>query len=331
MIVVTHMVSTGHKTFTVKEAPQDRLLSQSKQQFKLNRSLLPSSDPAKIPEFRLASSPHENNVEEMPPSSPLSSCSPSPSPISEDFGCNTVPCPMCSKPVEIQFVGRLGLIGKDLKGLTYDRARAFCIAHSASTAEKRFKLSDYPRIDWDTFDTRLYNYHDTLLAILEKRTESTFRQDLQKKIEQGKSRNALRNPENAGHVPGGMGYYGARGAQKMTSHILNHLSEQIRTSASSDGLFTEVGVPGFVQAVLLPELVLLLVRDDYNGCDEDHAKQILEESKDLGDAQAVDEQDGARSVRESAARLVPWRNPQDSRAGITSDTEVIEIFSQESV
>lgn len=57
---------------------------------------------------------------------------------------------------------------------------------------------------------------------------------------------------------------------------------KIRRLASSDSLISTGGVSGFVQAVLVPELAVMLVQADMNIDDEEKAREILRNSVEIG-------------------------------------------------
>ena len=83
-----------------------------------------------------------------------------------------------------------------------------------------------------------------------------------------------------------VGYYGPRGEKLFTEHIVATLSDRLRDRAAGDRLMaaqgTAGGVSGFVQAVLVPELAVALVQHDI-GCGAERAREILEESTELGE------------------------------------------------
>jgi len=72
----------------------------------------------------------------------------------------------------------------------------------------------------------------------------------------------------------------------MTEHILGHFADELRDLAVSDSLVgasgVAGGVSGFVQAVLVPEVAVALVKEDM-GVDEKRAREILKESLELGE------------------------------------------------
>lgn len=58
-----------------------------------------------------------------------------------------------------------------------------------------------------------------------------------------------------------------------------------------------IGVSGFAQAVLVPELTVLLIKEDM-GIDDDAARQILRESMEIGDWVNSEENDVIQQVEE---------------------------------
>ena len=58
-------------------------------------------------------------------------------------------------------------------------------------------------------------------------------------------------------------------------------ASKLRRQAASDKLISSGGVSDYVQAVLVPELAVLLVMDDMNA-DQDKAREILRGSIDIG-------------------------------------------------
>ena len=62
---------------------------------------------------------------------------------------------------------------------------------------------------------------------------------------------------------------------------MSRFSSKLRRLAASDKLISSGGVSRYVQAVLVPEMAVLLVMDDMN-VDEDKARKALRDSVDLG-------------------------------------------------
>lgn len=64
-------------------------------------------------------------------------------------------------------------------------------------------------------------------------------------------------------------------------NVMLRFSSKIRCLAASDKLIALDGVSGYVQTVLVPELAVLLVKDDM-GVNEDCAREILRDTVDIG-------------------------------------------------
>ena len=64
-------------------------------------------------------------------------------------------------------------------------------------------------------------------------------------------------------------------------NITAKFAPRIRRLATSDHIISKGGVPTYIQAVLAPELAVLLVKDDMN-VDEDGARAIIGDSVGIG-------------------------------------------------
>lgn len=176
------------------------------------------------------------------------------------------------------------------KALSYKRWAWFCDHHKKEDAKKVWRDRGYPDIKWEKFEKRLRGHHDRLVAVLEKRAPSVYRDRLQKLVDSGTTRSARAayNPGNSddGDLEIKPGYYGSKGEKLMTEHILGHFADELRDLAVSDPLIGASGiaggVSGFVQAVLVPEVAVALVKEDM-GVGEKRAREILKESLELGE------------------------------------------------
>lgn len=74
---------------------------------------------------------------------------------------------------------------------------------------------------------------------------------------------------------------------------MSNFSSQIRRLAATDKLISSGGVSGYVQAVLVPELAVLLVKEDMQVEDE-AARVILQESIQIGDLLNEEEEEVIR-------------------------------------
>lgn len=64
---------------------------------------------------------------------------------------------------------------------------------------------------------------------------------------------------------------------------MSKFSPKLRRLAASDKLISSSGVTGYVQAVLVPELAVMLVKEDMSVDDDERAREILRESVEIGD------------------------------------------------
>jgi hypothetical protein len=178
------------------------------------------------------------------------------------------------------------------KALDYKWQQRFCRHHKAETAREVWTERGYPQIRWESLGKRLQGHHDKLVAVLEGKTHSAYRDRLQKVVDSRATRSArtaYNKSANAGDDDGleiKPGYYGPRGEKAMTEHILSDFSGELRGLAVSDALVAAAGVAGgvsgFVQAVLVPEVAVLLVKEDMK-VDMQQARKILAESWELGE------------------------------------------------
>lgn len=73
-----------------------------------------------------------------------------------------------------------------------------------------------------------------------------------------------------------------------SEHIIFGFRSEIPRLAVEDWLLRIVGVAEYITSVLIPELAVMLIKDDMKVCDE-RARQILEESARLGETLHGDE------------------------------------------
>jgi hypothetical protein len=66
-------------------------------------------------------------------------------------------------------------------------------------------------------------------------------------------------------------------------HIIFKLGSAFRRRTLEDPLFRTVGVGEYVAIVLIPELAVMLIKEDMKVDDDEIARQILQKSADLGE------------------------------------------------
>ena len=201
----------------------------------------------------------------------------------------TVKCQGCGKSVPLLLKQEFEDRYNHGKALTYKKWNWFCDHHKKEDARQIWKERGYPDIQWESFEKRLQAHYDRLLAVLEKRATSVYRDRLQKRVGWS-TRSAAAALQTGGGDDGDLeikpGYYGSKGEKLMTEHILRHFADELRDLAVSDSLVgasgVAGGVSGFVQAVLVPEVAVALVKEDMKVNDE-RAREILKESLELGE------------------------------------------------
>ncbi|KAL9598902.1 MAG: hypothetical protein Q9219_004167 [cf. Caloplaca sp. 3 TL-2023] len=185
-------------------------------------------------------------------------------------------CPLCKAFVSRLFREEFS----ELKVLSVRQQQNFCKAHKVCSAERLWRERRYPTVDWHMFSKRLPSYDSALRDVLIGTRSSFYRNVLDDQIRSGTNR-TLKQSIFDGSGGLNMGYYGTRGARIIMEYIMSKFASQIRRLASTDKLVSAAGVSGFVQAVLAPELAVMLVKDDMH-VDDEQARVVLEESADIG-------------------------------------------------
>ncbi|KAF2001285.1 hypothetical protein P154DRAFT_619604 [Amniculicola lignicola CBS 123094] len=178
----------------------------------------------------------------------------------------------------------------------------FCRKHKLQEALDTYKSHGYPQIDWAALPKRIERLRGRLIDVLRGDTHSDFRNAHEEKVKAGNVRtiNSLYKPrthlkptvENLSQIEEDeaqvdeelelhTGYYGARGAQAMTSIITAQLAREIRKRMEVDRVVAGQGMAVFVQRVLVPECARELVREDI-GVGEKEAKRIVKASGEVG-------------------------------------------------
>lgn len=222
-----------------------------------------------------------------PPPQVLKPCTPiQSSPLSSPCTSPTkVTCRLCKTHVDKRFYDEL--YGKPR--LTVRQQTQFCRAHRVRSANQAWKRNGYPEIDWAIFSKRIDEYHGKIEGLLQDPSGSFYRSSLEEKIRSGKHRTlkqtVMQNEDMAGLS---LGYYGSRGANIIAGNIIARFSSKLRRLTRSDKVISISGVSGYVQAVLAPEMAVMLVMDDMR-TDSDGARRILDESMEMGNLLNEDE------------------------------------------
>lgn len=96
-------------------------------------------------------------------------------------------------------------------------------------------------------------------------------------------------------------------------NIVTNFSHKIRRLGASDKLLASAGVSTFVQAVLTPELAVMLVMQDM-GTDEEGARAVLRDSTEVGNL-----------LNEEEDEIIKGPEPEndDERSGKTNYSQVV--------
>jgi len=258
---------------------------------------LPAKQPKSAKQFKLPQ-PSAQASDASSPLSSLPALSPSCSPLRSPFADHgsraddAIPldydeeldseniCPICREPVDPELIASHD--GISIARLAVRKQMAFCRTHKRRTAEEVYRERGYPSIEWPHLRSRLSKHLPHLQALLDGRSTSFYRQQLQDRINAGEKQTlaAASDETMASLTPG---YYGARGAREMMEFVLSELAPRIRTLAGSDRLIASAGgVSGYVQSVLVSELATRLVMQDMD-VSEERARQVLEESGEIGE------------------------------------------------
>jgi hypothetical protein len=193
--------------------------------------------------------------------------------VNESEHTPTPRCPICHQKVDRDLLEKHSIRGK----MSVKKQTIFCRLHKRESALRLATQMGYPKIDWDMMESRCRTHQVLLQKILEGTQPSHYRSVLKEKVDSGKNRTLLTNNDNL--TPG---YYGPRGLLVMTEFIIRTLSPVIRKRAVEDRLISARSYTGYVQAVLVPELTVRLIREDM-AVTEESARQILLESVEVGE------------------------------------------------
>ncbi|KAL8907159.1 MAG: hypothetical protein Q9207_001581 [Kuettlingeria erythrocarpa] len=206
-------------------------------------------------------------------------------------------CPICKDPVSKLF--KDGFLGPAVSSVR--QQQNFCTAHRVRSAEETWRAKGYPTIDWKQFPRTLPKYDAALSGVLDGTHSSFYRNALEDEVKCGANR-TLRQAWMGKKDSEGLkrGYYGTKGARIMMDYIMSKFASRIRRLGGTDKLISAAGVSGFVQAVLVPELVVMLVKDDMH-VDEEQARVILEDSAEVGYLLNEEEDEAIRDAEEEEA------------------------------
>lgn len=197
-------------------------------------------------------------------------------------------CALCQEPVDPDFSSQFW-IGKDR---TVRNQTKFCKEHKIKSAQAEYRAKGFPPIDWQYLPRRIAKFHPALVEILRNEKESQYRRIHADKLVSGKAAAlpSRRKDKSASELerelfqdsPTSTGYYGPRGKRLMMETITSDLSDTIREVSAADPVVGRSGFAVFLQAVLVPELTVLLVMEDLGGVSVGVAEEAIRESGELG-------------------------------------------------
>ncbi|KAG5992950.1 hypothetical protein E4U52_002381 [Claviceps spartinae] len=180
-------------------------------------------------------------------------------------------CPWCGEEVDAK------LLQDFSKGqrLNVRQQTRFCDQHKKKSAEETWQQKNYPRVEWDSIETRFARHRAALLAIINGRP-SHFRTIHKGNIETGRAR-SMKKEGNMNP-----GYYGPRGFNIMCDYLVQEYGSLLKKKAVDDIVIAGRGSASFIQNVLVAELAVQMIMEDMQ-VPEDEAIVILEDSKMLGE------------------------------------------------
>jgi hypothetical protein len=126
-------------------------------------------------------------------------------------------CPNCSTPVDADLLDEfLALPNRRLRD-----ERRFCERHQLHKAEKEWTEKGYPVIDWEAFELRIQQHFSTLDKQLVPQSTSFFRGRLESAMKSGQAKNFRLTLEGDNLENMYCGYYGPKGASRMSVHGLS--------------------------------------------------------------------------------------------------------------
>ncbi|KAJ4338856.1 hypothetical protein N0V95_007954 [Ascochyta clinopodiicola] len=175
---------------------------------------------------------------------------------------------------------------------TVKNQAAFCHGHKKATAQREYDDEGLPPIQWDELPQRIKKHRMSLHGILTGDIASTYRARYEPLALTGKAaavpskRTDLSPTKQAQLASYALddsavypGYYGPRGRRLITESVMALLRCEIKRC--SDPVVQTSGPATFVQAVLVPEVAIRLIMEDYS-CDWDAAEELRERTFDMG-------------------------------------------------
>ncbi|KAJ6036492.1 hypothetical protein N7540_000771 [Penicillium herquei] len=184
-------------------------------------------------------------------------------------------CPMCKAEVDPEML-------KEFQAQPNQRLREqqrFCASHKKDAASEEWRAHGYPDIDWSTLGERLQRYYSDVEKYLNPDTPSYYRNILESAQKAGSGLRLTITSDGLEVIS--CGYYGGKGAHKMLDGVMGRFAVKLRRLAKGDNLVAKVGIVGYAQSVLVPELAVRLIMEDMD-VSADDARGIMRDSIDIG-------------------------------------------------
>ena len=198
-----------------------------------------------------------------------------------DENTTSVQCPVCRRQVERSI---LNDEYANVPKLAIRKQQDFCHQHRLAEAQVVWRERNYPNINWiELENTRVPGQIPHLKKVLQRKIPSYYLQRLDEHVTAfAKNRKAIKLYLQEGVFDvAKSGYYGSKGTAIMANTISQLLAKDFR-SCQGDAAIKAAGLGNYIAAVLVPELTMRLVMDDMNTRSQDRARQITDESNDVG-------------------------------------------------
>ncbi|KAI9887068.1 MAG: hypothetical protein M1823_001140 [Watsoniomyces obsoletus] len=239
------------------------------------------SSPLSTPPDSPSSIQEDDLLRDLPQSSFLSSTTTNTS----NSSTNTFICPLCLETIDLSLLpasSHPNPKNNNNKRMNMREQTLFCRSHKTHSAKREYQEKGYPEINWVELRGRVERFCKGVLKdVLQGKKRSWYRDAMERELKSSKRRNqsAAQLMGGGGGGVGGAGgdgadiggvaswrgtggYYGPRGAHLFEEIILKELGCLLRNQAANDEIIASRGVSNFVQAVLVPELVVLLIQED---------------------------------------------------------------------
>ncbi|MCJ1401567.1 hypothetical protein MMC11_004783 [Xylographa trunciseda] len=233
-------------------------------------------------------------------------------------------CPVCQEPVSASDLAAFAAEHTRSHRLTVRQQAYFCRLHRIATAQETWQARGYPDINWKNMSDRLAAQDGYIMSIIKNAQPSYYRNLLNQKVASGINRTAaqafVRADEDGGAETG---YYGSKGEAIITDYIVKKYGKLVRKVAGGDKVVAAGGeVSGFVQKVLLPEIVCRLVMEDMGLQSEEEARVVCAEGAELGELLNEDDNDHGEAGKENGEKRTEDGEASEGEECGTADGQI---------